>query len=149
MKAFGYFVLILAGLFGLSLLGTALGIITLPWLKLDSQIQANRDIIQKTYDANNVLYNYHWFKEREQAILMLKVTIDQSDTAVTSFEASAGPRKDWTFEDKNEDARLRAVAQGQKAQYNSLVGEYNARMKEADRSLFEEDLPLFFNLMPF
>lgn len=149
MKAFGIGLLVLVGFVGLGVAGTALNIITIPWLKLNSQVQMNRDIVQKTYNADNALYNYHWFKEREQALLALKETIAQSDAAVVSFEQSAGSRKDWTFEDKTEDARLRSVSQGQKAQYNSLAGEYNAHMKEADRSLFAEELPLFFNLLPF
>lgn len=149
MKAVGIFALVLVGIFVLGALGTALNLFTIPWLKLDAQIQTNRDIVTKTYNADNALYNYHWFKEREQAILALQTTITQSDAAVKSYEIDAGPRKDWTFEDKNEAARLRAVSQGQKAQYNSLVGEYNARMKEADRSIFSENLPLFFSLMPY
>lgn len=149
MKVFGITLLVLVGFFGLAVVGSAMNLITIPWLKFNSQVQMNRDIVTKTYNADNALYNYHWFKERAAAITALKTTIEQSDAAVTSFETSAGVRKDWTFEDKNEDARLRAVAQGQKAQYNSLVGEYNAHMKEADRSVFADELPLFFNLMPF
>lgn len=149
MKALGIGVLVLCCMFLLGAIGTAMNIITIPWLKLNSQVQMTRDIVTKTYNADNALYNYHWFKERAAAITALKTTIEQADAAVTSHESAAGPRKEWTFEDKTEAARLRSVAQGQRAQYNSLVGEYNARMKEADRSIFEEDLPIFFNLLPF
>lgn len=136
-------------LIGLPLIGAGLGIITLPWLKLTSQIQTNQDIITKTYTADNAIYNYHWFQERSAAITALDTTISESTGAVVSFEDSAGPRKDWSFEDKTEDNRLRTVVQGQEAQYNSLVNEYNARAGEADRAIFKDNLPLFFNLKPF
>ena len=139
---FGIMVLV----FAISVAGAALGIVTLPWLNFTSKIQANQDIVQKTYQADNVLYNYHWFQEQAGAIKALADTIMQSETAVTSFETSAGPRKEWTFEDKTEDARLNAIVQGQKAQYNSISQEYNARAGEADRSLFVNGLPLFFKL---
>lgn len=149
MKYFGITILIVAGLFGLAVLGSVLNLVTIPWLKFDAQVQTNRDIVTKTYTADNALYSYHWFKERVAALDALKTTIQQSEAAVASNEADAGPRKDWTFEDKTEHARLGAVAQGQKAQFNTLAEEYNARMKEADRSIFAEELPLFFNIMPW
>lgn len=149
MKLFGIGVLIVVGLMGLSVVGVAFNLITIPWLKFTSQVQMNRDIVAKTYNADNALYNYHWFKEKAAAIEALKTTISQSETAVKAFEESAGARSSWTFEDKDEHARLGAVAHGQQFQYNSLVGEYNAHMKEADRSIFAEELPLFFSLMPY
>ena len=138
-----------AGIVGVGLLGSALNLITIPWLKFDSQMQANRDIVTKTYSADNELYNYHWFKEQEASITALDQTIQQSDAALKDFETSAGVRTGWTFEDKTEDNRLRQVLQGQKAQYNSLVNEYDAHAKEADRAIFQDNLPLFFSLKPF
>ncbi len=149
MKVFGIIVLVLGGFMALSVVAAALNLITIPWLKFTTQVQTNRDIVTKTYNADNVLYNYRWFKDRVEAIKALEVTIDQSEAAITRFEASAGARKDWTFEDKNEHARLSAVLQGQSAQYNTIVGEYNSRMKQADRSIFAEELPLFFDLRPY
>lgn len=140
----GILVLILLGV-----LGSALNLITIPWLKFDRQVQTNRDIITKTYNADNALYNYHWFQERAAAIKALKDTTVSSKEAVISFERSAGPRSQWTFEDKTEHARLNAVVQGQIAQYNSLVGEYNARAGEVDRAIFQDGLPTFFSIEPY
>ena len=151
--AIGLVVAIVVGVIGLTIVGAvvsaALGLITIPWLKFTSQIQTNRDIIQKTYNADNALYNYRWFKDRANAIEALDKTIIQAEAAVVSFEASAGARSTWTFEDKTEHARLNAVAQGQKAQYNSLVGEYNSRASQVDRAIFIDNLPLFFNIKPY
>lgn len=132
-----------------SVVGAAMGLITIPWLKFTSQIQTNRDIVTKAYNADNAIYNYHWFQERAASIDALDKTISQSEASVNNFEASAGMRSTWTFEDKTEDSRLRSVVQGQKAQYNSLVGEYNARANEVDRNIFKDGLPLFFSIKPY
>lgn len=132
--------------FILALIGSGLNLITIPWLRFDSQVQMNRDVVTKTYNADNALYNYHWFKERQGDITTASQNVDTASSSLTSFESSAGARKDWSFEDKTEDNRLRAVLQGNIAYYNSLVNEYNARAKEADRVIFQDNLPLFFNL---
>ena len=146
MKTAGIIGLVFVGIIGLGLIGSALNLITIPWLKFDRQVQTNREIINKTYNAENALYNYHWFQERAAAIDALKKTITQSKIQVDIFTEQSGPRTSWTFEDKTEYARLNAVFQGQQAQYNSLVGEYNARASEVDRAIFKDELPLFFSL---
>lgn len=141
--------LVILGVLALGIVGTALNIITIPWLKLNAQVQTNRDIVTKTYTADNAIYNYHWFQERAAAITALDDTIVQSQAAQVSFETSAGARSSWSFEDKTEDNRLRQVVLGQQAQRNSLVQEYNARAGEVDRNIFKDGLPLFFSLKAY
>ena len=149
MKYIGFTALGLVGLVLLGVVGTGLNLITIPWLKFGSQVQMNRDILTKTYNANNALYNYHWFQERMTAIKATEVQIQNAIDAHTNFVASAGVRKDWTFEDKTEDARLGSVVLGLKNHYQEIVAEYNARANEADRDIFSQELPLFFSLKPF
>ena len=108
-----------------------------------------RDIVAKTYNADNALYNYHWFKERYEAIKATENKIKIAKDTIVVFETSAGSRKDWTFEDKTEHARLGSVVQGLKSHYEDIVAEYNARAKEVDRSVFQNELPTFFSLQPF
>lgn len=146
MYLFGWTIAIIVGFFGLMLGGSLLGLISLPFLQFGAQVQTNAGIIQQTYNANNALYNYHWFQERQTALTALDQTIGQSQAALTDFEQSAGPRGGWSFDDKTEDNRLRTTVLGQEAQYNSLAGEYNAHAKEVDRAIFKDGLPLFFNL---
>ncbi len=146
MRILGWSLLGIVGFFGLSVAGSLLGLISLPFLQFGAQVNTNAGIIQKTYNADNALYNYHWFQERAASITALDATIKQSQAALDSFETSAGSRKDWTFEDKTEDGRLRQVVLGQEAQYNSIVNEYDAHAKEVDRNIFQNGLPLFFNL---
>ena len=142
----GIVLLVIVGLIGLSVVGMALNIITIPWLKLGSKVNMEREIVTKVYNADNALYNYHWFQEKGEAIKATKNKIKIAQESVASFELSAGPRVDWTFEDKTEHARLNAVAQGLKSHLEESVAEYNARAKEVDRAVFKDELPLFFSL---
>lgn len=146
MKIFGIIVAVVFGFFLLAVIGSATNLITIPWLKFNKQVQMNRDIITKTYDADNAIYNYHWFQEKAGEIEATEAKIIIADQEVASFEEAAGARSEWTFEDKTEDARLRSVSMGLKTYYQSLVAEYNARANEADRAIFKDGLPLFFNL---
>lgn len=145
-KIVGITLLVIVGFFILAVIGSAMNLITIPWLKFNRQVQMNRDIVTKTYTADNAIYNYHWFKERAQSITALGQKITDADTTLISFQKDAGPRKDWTFEDKTEESRLRTISSGLKAQYHDIVAEYNARAGEVDRAIFKDGLPLFFNL---
>jgi hypothetical protein len=53
-------------------------LITIPWLKFDRQVQMNRDIVTKTYNADNALYNYRWFKDRAEAIKATEKKIENA-----------------------------------------------------------------------
>ena len=148
-KIVGYVALFFVVLIVLSVLGTAFGLITIPWLKFGSQVQTNRDIVEKTYNAENALYNYRWFKDRFELIGATETQIENAQIAHESFKTSAGARSSWTFEDKNEDARLGSVVLGLKNHYQEIVAEYNSRAKQVDRNIFIDDLPLFFNLKAY
>lgn len=137
-------VIILYFVLGYTLAG--LGILELPLFRLHSQIHMNRDVIQKTYNADNAIYNYEWFKERYEAIQAIDNKIKNAEIAKQDFETSAGDRSQWTFEDKTEDARLSTVVLGLKQQREDLIAEYNARAKMANRNIFQDRLPLFINL---
>jgi hypothetical protein len=149
MKVIGILALFFGGMLVLGVIGTALNIITIPWLKLNSQVQMERDIVQRTYNADNALYNYRWFKDRHEALKAAEVQISNAQKAEASFAAAAGPRSEWTFEDKNESARLASITLGLKNNYESMAAEYNSRAQQVDRAVFQDELPLFFSIQPF
>lgn len=124
----------------------AFGIIALPLFKLQTKVNTNYNIIQKTYNADNVIYNYEWFKNRYEAILAIDTKINNAEYSVTAFESSAGSRESWTFEDKTEHARLNSIVLGLKNQKEDLIAEYNARAKMENRNIFQNGLPLFIDL---
>jgi hypothetical protein len=99
-------------------------------------------IIEKTTDADNVIGNYEWFKQCYEDLQATDVKIKNAEAQIKSFEESAGPRKDWTFEDKTEHSRLNSVLLGLKNYREELVAKYNARSKMANRKIFKSgDLP--------
>lgn len=144
----GIVLLIIVGVLGASVVATAMGIITIPWLKLNRRVQMERDIIQQTYDADNAIYTYEWFKDRHEAIVQSENKIKIAEDVLADFEARAGSRDKWTFEDKNEHARLSSVVAGLKSHRADLIAEYNANSKKVNKSIFKDDLPLFFDLAP-
>lgn len=154
MKTAGIIILCIVGFIGLSITGAVvsagLGLITIPWLKFTSQIQTNRDIVTKTYNADNALAQYHWFQETSKQLEAWSENIDVSAKAVADFKTiSKGDMSGWTYAQTTEYARLNSVLQGQIQAYNSLAKEYDAKAGEADRGIFKDNLPLFFNLKPY
>lgn len=143
---FGVAVAVVLGIIALAVVGSAMNLITIPWLKFNKQVQLNRDLVDRMYDVDNALYNYHWFKERVEAIKATKNKVANATTELANFQVIAGDRSKWTFEDKNEEARLRTIVMGLKSHYEDQAGEYNARAKEADRAVFQDELPTFFSL---
>lgn len=122
------------GIFALVMLLGFLGFVSNPFT------QAAR-IVEKTIDADNVIYNYEWFHARYEEVKAAESKIKVSDADVTTFKEEAGARKDWTFEDKTEYSRLRSILTGLKQHRADLVTEYNARSKMINRKIFKGDLP--------
>jgi hypothetical protein len=136
MKYFGYIMLFVLGLGVFGLVGRAVRVAMLPVRVVDRSIETTEGIVDKTLTADNAIYNYEWFKQQKEDIKAIESKIEIAQTSYDSFVASAGPRKDWTFEDKTESARLAAVKQGLQSQYQDMVATYNARSKMANRSIF-------------
>lgn len=145
MKATLITIGIIAGLVLLAAVGSALNLITIPWLQFDSKVQANRDIVTQTYNANNELYNYHYFQETAADIKTAEQNIQSASTSLAAFEVMAGA-KPWDFQTETQDGNLRTVLQGNIQYYNGLVNTYNAKAGEVDKSMFVNGLPLYFNL---
>lgn len=136
MKYVGLAVVFILGLMFVGLVGRAVRVAMLPVRVVDRSIETTEGIVDKTLTADNAIYNYEWFKQQKEDIKAIEAKIEIAQTAETSFKAEAGDRKSWTFEDKNEAARLAAVKQGLQSQYQDMVATYNARSKMANRNIF-------------
>lgn len=130
--------MVLAGF--ISLIGILFGFVSLPFHAVDAGINTAHGVIDDTLNADNAIYNYEWFKQQVQDIEALEQKVAIAEQAILTFELSAGERSTWTFEDKTEDSRLRAVAQGLRSQYTTAITDYNARASMATRSIFEDGL---------
>lgn len=103
--------------------------------------QAGR-VMERTLDADNVIYNYEWFKRQREDVAAMDVKLRDAEASKTSFEQSAGPRDTWKFDDRTEWNRLNAIVLGLRNQRTDMVAEYNAKAKMANRNIFMTgDLP--------
>jgi hypothetical protein len=103
---------------------------------LNPVTQASR-IVNKTIDADNVIYNYEWFLARSEAIKATDEKIRLYEIDAKNFKEELGPRETWESTDKDEFARLNTILSGLKSHREELVGEYNARSKMANRGIFK------------
>lgn len=121
-------------LFALGILGTVLGFITLPF-------RSAAGIAERTLNADNVLYNYEWFKSTYQEVQAAAIQRDNAEAAYQRFVKDAGPRP-WDYPTSTEAGRLQAVVLGLANQRQNLVAQYNARAQMANRDIFRtRDLP--------
>lgn len=103
--------------------------------------QAGR-VMRKTLDADNVIYNYEWFKRQREDVAAMDQKLAAAEASKAGFEQSAGPRTSWKFDDRNEWNRLNAIELGLRNQRSDMVAEYNAKAKMANRNIFMSgDLP--------
>lgn len=118
----------------------ALKIFLFPVHVIDSVGNTAYDAVSKTINADNAIYNYEWFKSRYEEIQATKNQLVNTRESLDSFLASAWERKMWTFEDKIEHSRLNTVYLGQKNYLESIIAEYNARGKMANRAMFSDGI---------
>ena len=111
-------------------------IFTLAVFLLNPFGQAKR-LFDETIDADNVIYNYEWFKQQHEDVQAIDAKILDADSNLASFKKELGDRADWHREDREEVSRLNAVCLGLKNQRADMVSEYNARSRMANRSIFK------------
>lgn len=123
--SFGLGATVVVGLLGLAAIG-GVG----AWA-LNLAAQPGR-IISRTLDADNVLFNYEWFRSQYQDVLAIDAKIAvQEDAAI----GAAGDEK----------VRINSVVAGLKTKRAQMVADYNARGSMANRSIFTAGLPQQIN----
>jgi hypothetical protein len=96
-------------------------------------------IVSKTFDADNVITNYEWFKQQYQDIATAQIQAADAAAAAVTFKNEAGPRASWDFRTADEYNRLNAIALGLNNQVTKLKRDYNARASMANRDLFRSN----------
>lgn len=105
------------------------------------QVDSAHEIIDKTYNPNNVIYNYEWFKSQYEKILAIEKQIDNTVYSIDDLKTIYGDAKEWDFSTKEEYSRLSTTLLGQKNHYENLVADYNARSNMDNRNIFKDGLP--------
>lgn len=106
-----------------------------------TQVDSAHDIIDITYDAENAIYNYEWFKNQHQKIEATERQIDNTHIQIDEMKELYGNATNWEWETKQEHSRLKATVLGQQNYYETLVADYNARSSMANRNIFKNKLP--------
>lgn len=108
------------------------------------------DAQDKVLNADNAIYNYEWFKQAKANIDAAKKQFADAQDNLNLFKTTSSARDSWTFEDKQEAARLSAVAQGLGNYLTGLIADYNARASMATRNIFQDHvLPNYIDALTF
>jgi len=94
-------------------------------------------IVERTINADNVIYNYEWFHQQYQNAQNYQRQIDQKEQRVTEMQRSLPQdRTQWTREDRAELFQLQTELSGLRAMRSTVVSDYNAHASMANRSIF-------------
>jgi len=107
-----------------------------------AQIDSGHEIISKTYNPDNAIYNYEWFKTQYEKIQANRNQIQNLKDSLASFKETYGNVTTWDYITKEEYNRLNTMYIGLQNQDENLVAEYNARSKMANRNIFDDKLPM-------
>lgn len=126
-------------LFGAALIG--FGIFKLPVKTLTAQIDSADEIISKTYDADNAIANYEWFKQQIEDIKATERKLENMHAELDSY-SDYGAKANWSFDTKRAYNSLNSKTTGMDNFYEEQIGDYNARMNMENRNLYKDKLPL-------
>lgn len=122
--------------------GWAFKALILPAKTVTTQIDSAGNIIDITYDAENAIYNYEWFKTQYEDIQATERIIGNTKVEMDAYKELYGNASGWDWQTKQDYNSLQGKYLGQQNFYEDLVAEYNARSKMANREIFKDKLPL-------
>lgn len=106
------------------------------------QREAAKDIQEQTYNADNAIENYEWFKQQEQDIIAARQNANATKAQIEQFHETYGddPSK-WSRSAEQRHADLHQQLLGVQQMHNNLVADYNARASMQNRAVFKDKLP--------
>lgn len=114
---------------------------------IGTALNTTQEIVEKTVDVDNVIYNYEWFKETWEDIQALEKKIENAEMNLNTFKENAGEPKDWNYSISEEINRLNGICLGLRNQRADVIAKYNARSKMANRNIFKgKSLPLSIDI---
>lgn len=122
--------------------GVALKVISIPILTFTKQVDSAVEVVEKTYDADNAIYNYEWFKSQYEKIEANRNQIQNTIDSIDGFKQTYGNVSSWDYDTNQEYNRLSAMKLSLQNMDENLVADYNARSKMANREVFKDKLPL-------
>lgn len=142
MKGAGKFFLIILALIVLVFGGIGLKVVLFPVNTIDKSVDTAYEVVDETMTGENAIYNYEWFKTQEAYI---RECLTNEEIAKEEYDAYLAmlpeDRKDWTRDDKQEEASLRNSYYALQKLTNGAMEDYNAKSSMANRSVFKDNLP--------
>lgn len=106
-------------------------------------------VAKEEFGARASLKKYEWFKDASETINEKQQTILVYQGNISSMQEDykGTPRKDWDRLDKQQFNQWKLELSGLKANYNSIVKEYNAQSSKFNWSMYNTShLPEHFDL---
>ena len=125
MRIFGYICLFIIALAALTLAGQGLNLFAQPGR-----------VLTKTFDADNMIQNYEWFRQQKADIDGMEAQIATLTAERDSFVTASPPRTEWTATDKAQYASYTSRIVGMTTQRVRMIQDYNARASQTNRSIF-------------
>lgn len=141
-KTIGIITLVILAIVVFSVAGWGLKAALLGPKTVTTQIDSAGAIIEKTYDADNAIYNYEWFKQQDADITAMIAVIQNTKRNMDDYKAMYGDPKEWDWQTRQDYNSLNTKCLGQQNGYETLVNDYNARASMANRNVFQDKLPL-------
>jgi hypothetical protein len=140
---------ILGIVFALFVVINLVSYIWMPFLPWFEQRDAAEETIEQTYDAENAIDEYEWFRGQYNDIEAKRNQIDNNydelerfyDTYGDPRNESVNPNEDWSRQTQERHSRIQQRITGNQQQLEQMVAEYNARSESANRAVFKCSLP--------
>ncbi len=101
-------------------------------------------VTRKTINADNIIYNYEWFKMQYNDYLQLKSKIQIAELEQSTYKQTY--QDNWDDKSKSEYQRLETIQTGLRYQLQDVIAEYNQKSSMINRNIFKDtDLPYELN----
>jgi hypothetical protein len=111
-------------------------------LGFTEQREAGEDIVEDTYDAEQAVQDYRWFRQQHNDIEAQRNQIENYyDQRERFYEIHGKDPDEWSRQAEVRHGRINDRITGSQNMLEQMVADYNARSDDATRELFKCNLP--------
>jgi len=136
MKIWGVILLVFLGL---SIIGIITKVVLFPTHVANKALDASYGIVDKTVNADNILFNYENFHNMYQGAIQQSNNIINTEKSIETLKQTYGNNPtQWPKDVRSELSHQQQTLQGYQAQYQRIKSDYNADSQKLNRNLFKE-----------
>lgn len=102
-------------------------------------LNTGTNIIDKTLDANNVIFNYENFKDMYNNSKAQVMNIVNTQKTMQGIKDTYGEPKTWSKDIRSDFAFQQSNLDGFMMQYQSIVKQYNSDSSKLNRKIFKDN----------